>query len=150
MVCSDTRERRDIGKKVYKNWANPSLFFCLFSVFSNKQYNFYNKYMWKNVHPVYGAGIWTHDLQNVSLFSSPLDQGSRPDIGKKVRWWKIEVCIYLWSEQWSVLVVGDVGHIGPSRKLLCLCQTPKICSTSMALFHTCLTVRPIQLFISFY
>ena len=32
----------------------------------------------KNVHPVYGAGIWTHDLQDISILSSPLDQGSRP------------------------------------------------------------------------
>ena len=31
--------------------------------------------MWKNVRPVYGAGIRTHDLQNISLLSSPLDQG---------------------------------------------------------------------------
>ena len=28
--------------------------------------------MWKNVHPVYGTGIRTHDLQNVSLLPSPL------------------------------------------------------------------------------
>ena len=28
----------------------------------------YNKYMWTNVHPVYSAGIRTHDLWNVSLF----------------------------------------------------------------------------------
>ena len=34
--------------------------------------------MWKNVHPVYGTGIRTHDLQNVSLLPLPLDQGSRP------------------------------------------------------------------------
>ena len=27
---------------------------------TNKQYKFYDKYMWKNVHPVSGAGIWTH------------------------------------------------------------------------------------------
>ena len=32
----------------------------------------------KNVHPIYGAGIRTHDLWNVSLFPQPLDQGSRP------------------------------------------------------------------------
>ena len=32
----------------------------------------------KNVYPVYGAGIQTHDLWNVSLFPWPLDQGSRP------------------------------------------------------------------------
>ena len=33
--------------------------FLIFSVFSNKQYNLYNKLMWKNVHPVSGAGIQT-------------------------------------------------------------------------------------------
>ena len=52
----------------FKKKGQPWPLFRLFSVFSNKQYNFYNKYMWKNVHPVYGAGIWTHNLQNVSLF----------------------------------------------------------------------------------
>ena len=57
----------------------PRPLFPLFSVSSSKHhYNFYNKYMWKNVHPVYGAGIRTHDLWNVSLFPLPLDQGSRP------------------------------------------------------------------------
>ena len=35
----------------------------------------------KNVHPVYGAGIRTHNLQNMSLLPLPLDQGSRPDAG---------------------------------------------------------------------
>ena len=58
-----------------KNWQlifflkigpTPASFLFLFSVFSNKQYNFYNKWMWKNVHPVYGAGIWTYDLSNMS------------------------------------------------------------------------------------
>ena len=46
----------------------PRPLFRLFLVFSNKHYNFYNKYMWKIIHPVYGAGIQTYDLQNVSLF----------------------------------------------------------------------------------
>ena len=37
-------------------------------VFSNKHYyKFYNKFMWKNVHPVYGAGIRTHNLWSKSL-----------------------------------------------------------------------------------
>ena len=31
-------------------------------IFSNKHYNFYKQYMWKNVRPVYGAGIQSHDL----------------------------------------------------------------------------------------
>ena len=52
---------------VLKNGPIQPLF-CLFLVFLNKQYNFFNKYMWKNVHPVYGARIQTHNLQNVSLF----------------------------------------------------------------------------------
>ena len=38
---------------------------CLFTVFSNKQYNFYNKKCEKcHVNPVYGATIRTHDLWN--------------------------------------------------------------------------------------
>ena len=45
----------------FKKWVIPDTF-CLFSVFSNKQYNFYNKSMWKIVHPVSGTGIQTHDL----------------------------------------------------------------------------------------
>ena len=31
-----------------------------------------------NFHPVYGAGIQTHNLSNVSCHSLPQDQGSRP------------------------------------------------------------------------
>ena len=57
------------------------------------------------------------------------------------------------SYPWSSLVVGDEDCIRPSTKLLCLCKTfSTVCSTFMALFHTCLTVGPIpiQLLISFY
>ena len=32
--------------------------------------------MWKMVHPVYCAGIQTHDLWNMSLLPLPLGQGS--------------------------------------------------------------------------
>ena len=35
--------------------------------------------MWKNAHPVYCAGIRTHDLQDMRLLSQ-LDQGSRPTL----------------------------------------------------------------------
>ena len=34
---------------IFLNRGQPQPLFCLFSVFSNKQYNFYNKSMWKNV-----------------------------------------------------------------------------------------------------
>ena len=41
--------------------------FRLFSVFSNKQtVQFLQQINVKNVHPVYGAGIRTHDLSNMS------------------------------------------------------------------------------------
>ena len=45
-----------------KNGPTPASFL----VFSNKRYNFYNKSLWKNVHPVYGAGIRTHNLSQMS------------------------------------------------------------------------------------
>ena len=35
----------------------------------------------KNIHPVSGAGIRTHNLQNTSLLPLPLDQASRQGIG---------------------------------------------------------------------
>ena len=55
--------------------GQPRPIFRFFLVFSNKQYNFYNKSMWKkcHVHPVYGAGIQTHHLSNVSRLPPRLD-----------------------------------------------------------------------------
>ena len=45
--------------------GQPQSLFRLFSDLSNKQYIFYNKSMWK-FHLVYGAGIQTHNLSNMS------------------------------------------------------------------------------------
>ena len=53
-------------------WAIPGLFFVYFRLFSN---------ICENVHPVYGAGIRTQNLQNMSLLPWPLDQGSSPSDG---------------------------------------------------------------------
>ena len=51
-----------------KKMGQTQPLFRLFSVFFKQtSIQFYNKLMWKNVHPVYGTGIRTHDLQNVSL-----------------------------------------------------------------------------------
>ena len=47
--------------------AIPSLFFVFIFVFSNKPYKFLQQIYVKNVHPVYAAGIQTHDLQDLSL-----------------------------------------------------------------------------------
>ena len=49
-----------------------SLIFCgpipaSFSSFQTNITIFTKKCMWKNVHPVYSARIWTHDLQGMSL-----------------------------------------------------------------------------------
>ena len=52
----------------FLKWAILDLFFFYFRSFAYKHQNsFYNKLMWKNVHPVYGAGIRTHDLQIACL-----------------------------------------------------------------------------------
>ena len=57
--------------------GQPRLFFVYFRSFHTKQYNFYNKINTKNVHPVYGTWIQTHNLTNMSCHPLPLDQGSR-------------------------------------------------------------------------
>ena len=59
---------------VFLKWVIPGLFFVYLRLLKN--YNFYNKYV-KNVHPVYGPEIRTHDLQYVSLLPLPLDQGAQ-------------------------------------------------------------------------
>ena len=56
--------------------ATPASF-NLFSVFFKQSFPFLKKSMWKNVHPIYGAGIWTHDPLIMSLLPYQLDQGSR-------------------------------------------------------------------------
>ena len=47
------------------NWSSQASFSFIF-VFLHKLH-FYIKNMRKNVHPVYGAGIQTHNLQDMSL-----------------------------------------------------------------------------------
>ena len=53
-----------------KKLAIPASF-CLFSVFRNTQNIFYNKSMWKNVHPISGAGIWTHKHESAPITTIP-------------------------------------------------------------------------------
>ena len=54
---------------IFKKWANTGLFFVYFRSFQTNNTNFFNKYMWKNVHPVYGARIQTYDLWKSKVFS---------------------------------------------------------------------------------
>ena len=62
--------------------GQPRPLLRLFSVFSNKHCPIYTTNLCEkyHVHPVFSAGIRTHDLRNMSLLPQPLDQGSRPII----------------------------------------------------------------------
>ena len=57
------------------NLGHSGLILFIF-IFSNKQ--FLQQIHVKNVHPIYGAGIHTLDLQDMSHLPKPLDQGSSP------------------------------------------------------------------------
>ena len=61
----------------WKNGPSISLFLIYFRLFK-QTLQFLQQIYVKNVHPVYCAGIWTHDLQEISLLPKPLDQGSCP------------------------------------------------------------------------
>ena len=54
-----------IEMELFRNMGQPLALFRLFSVFSN---NFYNKFMWKNVHPVYGDSKTVFALIGYLLF----------------------------------------------------------------------------------
>ena len=51
-----------------KNGPTPASFSFIFILFKQTSLHFLLQIFVKNVHPVYGAGIRTHDLWNVSLF----------------------------------------------------------------------------------
>ena len=58
---------------VFLKVGHPRILFCLISVFFKKTLFFTAVYHVKNVHPVSGAGIQTHNLWNASLLQQPLD-----------------------------------------------------------------------------
>ena len=59
------------------NGPSPTSFWFTFSVFFKQtSMNFLQQIDVKNVHPVYCAGIRTHDLQSMSHRPYPQDQGS--------------------------------------------------------------------------
>ena len=64
---------------VFLKCAYPGLFLIYFRLFEHRL-QFLQKINVKNVHPVYGTGIQTHNLWNMSLLPKPLDQGSRSNI----------------------------------------------------------------------
>ena len=50
-----------------KNGPSPASFSFIFGLFQTNINTILQQINVKNVHPVYGTGIRTHDLQNVSL-----------------------------------------------------------------------------------
>ena len=58
-------------------FLNPGLFFIYFCLFKHRLPILQEIGMWKNVHPVNSAGIWTRNLWNMSLLPELLDKVSR-------------------------------------------------------------------------
>ena len=74
------------------NMGQPWPLFNLFSVFFQTNIiTVFTTNKFENVHPVYGAGIRTHNLLDVSLLLLPLDQGSHPS--------SFTVCHYLFDNK---------------------------------------------------
>ena len=73
----------------------------------------------KNVHPVYGAGIQTHNLQNMRPLSLPLDQGGPAQFSQSypssIRVFKI-TCEKRWEEQ----VRMNLERVNPYRQIVIL------------------------------
>ena len=76
-VYQTNRQQHFAIKILFKNGPTPASFSFIFGLFKQISLQFLQQINVKNVHPVYGARIQTHDLRNVSLFPKPLDQGSR-------------------------------------------------------------------------
>ena len=57
---------QDLTNVIFKIWAIPGLYFVYFRLF-NQTLQFLQQINVKNVHPVHGTGIRTHNLSNMSL-----------------------------------------------------------------------------------
>ena len=62
---------------IFKNGPSTASFSFIFGLLQTNNTIFAAKNV-KNVHPVYGAGIQTNTLKNMSLLPLPPDHGSRP------------------------------------------------------------------------
>ena len=63
--------------QMFFEWANSASFLFIFGLFKQTVQILQQINVKKcHDHPVYSAGIWTHDLLNMSYLPQPLDQGS--------------------------------------------------------------------------
>ena len=76
--------------------GHPRASFSFIFVFSNTR--ILQQIYMKNVHPVYGAGIRTHNLQRTSLLPKPLDLGSRIVFITPNLEWANHSLIFLWKK----------------------------------------------------
>ena len=62
---------------LFLNGPSPASFSFIWDLFKQTMQQIIVKKC--HIQPVYGAGIWTHNLSNMSRLLKPLDQGSRPN-----------------------------------------------------------------------
>ena len=60
-------EPQPLPQMLFKKWAIYGIFLLSFDLFQTNIDTILQQINGKNVHPVYGAEIQTHDLQNTSL-----------------------------------------------------------------------------------
>ena len=64
--CKYQHEKHLAPKYFFFKLAHPGHFFIYFRLFKHTL-QILQPHIWKNVHPVDSAGIWTHNLQDMSL-----------------------------------------------------------------------------------
>ena len=84
-----------------KNGPTPASFSFIFGLFQTNITNFYNKYMWKNVHPVYGAEIRTHNNCPLTLSLAFWNLEYR-----SLRW----CALYQWYKFKSAVLIGPLSR----------------------------------------
>ena len=84
--------------------------FCLFSVFSNKQYIFYNKSMWKM------SIQCTTPFESIKVFKGLLNVFNGPFPGSFFLYFRLFNTVdskqsfqYSWSKQWSIQILPMTG-----------------------------------------
>ena len=60
--------------------------------------------------PVCSAGIWTHDLRNISLLPEPLDQGSHPTQACFIINWAESLESFVHFAEWNEFQVHSLPN----------------------------------------
>ena len=90
-----------------KNGPTPASFSFIFGLFNQTLLQFLQQIYVEKCPSSIGAGIWTHDLRNVSLFPLPLDQGSCP--------WYLEFTLEYFVHFWSYEICQKLTYVRVTR-----------------------------------